>query len=686
MDKYWKENQFVEYLLNLLPTAIFWKNTESIFMGCNQRFADIAKLSSTQDIVGKSDYEMPWGKNQAELYITDDKEVIANKKPKLNIEEKLTSSDGSEIFLLTNKMPLISSTGKVMGILGIFYDISERKNMEIKLNESKIAAESANHAKTEFIANMSHDIRTPLTGVVGMSHILEDSVTDENQKMYAHMLGESGDQLLYMLNGILNVVSADNASDSDLHQDIFDVRSMVNDIYELEHPTTVIKGIELLTYVDESIPKYLISDKTKIHRILLNLIGNAIKFTSMGSVEVNVVLQSKNKNKAIVQFSVADTGVGISTELQDKIFDRFFRVSPSYKGIYTGHGIGLHIAQSYAHLLGGNILLTSKPGVGTTFYFDLSLEISDESSMPIEFPCNDEDTIKQSPKPEVRDEVNAQVESGVISTPTCLLVEDNAIALKMLECLTKKMGFNFISAIDGDKALKLATTQKFDLIITDIGLPILSGIDFTRKFREFEDINNLCHIPVIGLTAHADNEIKQECIDAGMNEDLAKPMTSSRLKDIKQTYFKSKTENSEKLSDKRNEPKPLGADLPNTEEELFELEDFPLLDTTQALSDIGDNVSLLNEILTSMVEIELPKDLNEIEQCYVNNDWDSVERIAHRMKGGLLYCGTSRLAHACQYLERYRKAGLKDKLDKLYEQMKIVADDTLIVLRKWLKK
>ena len=671
-----------------MPGHVYWKDVNGIYLGCNNRQAQSLGFKAGSDIIGKTDFDLPWDTHIAKKFRENDLRIMANGTTE--IVEESSIMGGKESIVLSQKTPITDDNNVVIGILGISIDISDRKILEESIKKAKESAEAANHAKTEFIANMSHDIRTPLTGVVGMSHILEDSVTDANQKEYAHMLGQSGDQLLHMLNGILDVISADNVNDADLHEEAFDVRRMIQDILELEHPTTLVKGLELITHVDERIPNCLISDHTKIHRILLNLLGNAIKFTAKGRVEIDVTVLEKQDKHVTLQFKVSDTGIGIPYELQDKVFDRFFRVTPSYKGLYTGHGVGLHIAQSYAHLLGGNIKLSSEPNVGTSFYFNLTLKIGNETLLAPEL-------IQRTPKTAASSssfiESSADKDAPVITktsnknAPTLLLVEDNAIALKMLECLVSQMGFNFISTMDGESALKLATAQTFDLIITDLGLPALSGKEFARKLRIFEAEHLRTNVPIIGLTAHADDGVRQPCLDAGMNQLLSKPITMNDMLNIKATYFTSQI-NTEDLP-----PTPiptnqavtnLGVDLPNTEDELFQLDSFPLLNTSRALTDLGNNTALLNSILKSMIESELPKDLAEIKQAYDAADWESVERIAHRMKGGLVYCGTSKLVHACQYLERYRKAGHMKYLDALYQQMRKVADETVKAINHWL--
>ena len=667
-DQYWQERGFIDDLINQLPAAIFWKNTESVFLGCNQYFADFAELSSPKEIIGKTDYDLPWGKHEGGLYRRDDQEVMRSQQPKLGIEESQTLSNGKTITLLTNKIPLFSKQKVVVGLLGIFQDITTRKEMERSLEKAKNQAEAANLAKTEFIANMSHDIRTPLSGIIGMSKLLEENLQHPEQKQYAQWVNESGEQLLGLLNGILDVVSTENVSEHVLRNEVFDLRQCIYNIFQLEMPTIALKGLHLRVDIDEAIPQYLVSDRTKLHRILLNLLGNALKFTNIGSVAIEVKLLTHHKEHVKLQFRVLDTGIGIPDALQKNVFDRFFRVCPSYKGVYPGQGVGLHIAQLYARLLGGEINLTSQVGIGTIFYFDLSFAISHSKQVA----QNNESSIRSDPAETKR-------------TPHLLLVEDNRIALRMAEKIAANAGCLFTSAIDGEHALKLAQSVDFDLIITDIGLPGISGYELTHRLRNWETSLNKEPVPIVGLTAHTQAEAKAACLRSGMNDVYSKPVS---LKTIKAMICKY-TSSTETPPPNHNAPShtvssgKLGRDLPNKEDELFALDTFPILDINTAIKNLG-NEDLLREILQLMLDKAIPDDITAIEKARAENNWELVEKLAHKMKGGAVYCGTVRMQYACQYLERYRKAGHNSVLDALYLQLMHVLEETKQHIEQWL--
>ncbi len=299
-------------------------------------------------------------------------------KKDFSVEEEVSLPNSTQKhFFLSKKSALISCDGKVKGIIGISFDITERKQYEEEIKSSKKAAEAANHAKTEFIANMSHDIRTPLSGVVGLGGIVEKEVSDPRVKAKIHDMIKSADELLNMLNEILDVVSMDDISVQNIHSEPFDLHHVVQTIVDLEQSSVDLKKIQLLQSIDNKIPRILIGDHKKIHHILLNLVGNAIKFTQTGHVSIDITLSKVLDDEVELLFMVSDTGIGIPKESMPKVFELFYKVTPSYKGLGKGHGVGLHIAKTYTEILGGKINVESEINKGSKFYFSLPLRVAD---------------------------------------------------------------------------------------------------------------------------------------------------------------------------------------------------------------------------------------------------------------------------------------------------------------------
>jgi two-component system, OmpR family, aerobic respiration control sensor histidine kinase ArcB len=516
-----------------------------------------------------------------------------------------------------------------------------------------------------------------------MSHILENEVQRASEKEHATIIHQSGEQLLSLLNGVLDLITVDSSNEDMVLHESFDVRRVIRDVIELEQSAVEAKHLKIETHVDEAIPLFLIGDKMKLHRIILNLVGNAIKFTLEGHIEINAQLQSIEDNSAKILFSVKDTGIGIPDELQDKVFDRFFKVSPSYKELYTGNGIGLHIAQKYIDLMGGNIQLESTLGVGTTFSFTVSMNIGqapehEEHTSPIERLK----TSSSPPAPLERDELRTPTQPSLPTNPNLyqvLLVEDNAPALYVLNMMMKLFEAQISTAVDAEAAFDLVKSHSFDLIITDLGLPGQSGDEMTSLIRAFEHEYHLKPATIIGLTGHALGEITKQCLDAGMNEVYQKPMRPEVLKNLMDKLMAPK-QKPESFAKEAPSIGGLGMNLPETERQLFEMNLYPLVDMNVAIQLLG-NEEMVRTIFNSLKDQGITGDLAIIKKAHETRDWVTIEHYTHKIKGGACY-GTVRLYYALLYMERYLKAGHTHCAEELYVQMLRVIDETLVYLDK----
>ncbi|ADG25510.1 ATP-binding protein [Legionella pneumophila serogroup 1] len=518
-------------VIDKIPCYVYWKNTSFEYMGCNEMAAKFFGFKSTSDIIGKNDFDLFQDPDFAKNYQEQDKQVFSTGEPILKMPSDLKDRNGMVTNTLVSKVPITNLSGSIVGLVGITVDVTE-------LTKAKEAAEAANQAKTAFIANMSHDIRTPLTGVIGMSELLENTVKDPEQKEEAHMLHDSGEELLNMLNDILDDVHAGFMDKEDIRIETFDLYQCIEDLVKLERPTTVMKHLELIVHIGKSVPRYIQSDRKKIHRVLLNLLGNAIKFTPKGQITIQVACLEVSGKNIHLQFKVSDTGIGIPTSLQEKVFERFFRISPSYKGIYKGHGLGLHIAQSYVNLLGGHIALISEEGKGTTFYFDIPCQTGTQKKIKTNKLTNSSKKIDSSLPTSSNSQLTPKLSSKTEeNSPYVLLVEDNNIALKVLELILSNEGYRFKSASNGEEALALIQTESFDLVITDLGLPGISGCELSVKIREWEKKHSKKPLPVIGLTGHTKDSSEKGCLASGMNNVFTKPVTPELIRNIINKYL-----------------------------------------------------------------------------------------------------------------------------------------------------
>jgi PAS domain S-box-containing protein len=630
-DLYWQSHDFINQLIEQVPAAIFWKNKNSVFLGCNRFFANLAAIDDPKDIIGKTDFDLPWGKYQAERYIADDREVMRSQKPKLNIEESQTLDDGQEYVLLTNKIPLFDDKGEVIGILAIFHDITRRKMMERSLEQAKINAEMANHAKSEFIANMSHDIRTPLTGVIGLSFHLYEQLIDPHSKQIAKWIYDSGEQLLGLLNSVLDLVDIDNTNDEDLNCEVFFLDKLIDELIDLHIPAAISKGIEIKTILDDRLPLCVKGDRAKLYRIILNLFSNAIKFTDEGVVEAEIHLLEVNSSRAHFQFKIMDTGIGIPLELQPYVFERFYRAHPSYKGLFKGHGLGLHIAKKYVELMGGGLRVSSIPHQGSTFFFDIWMDIAHS---PIQLSVNTSNSI-----PFIEDNGFRFCDIQL------MLVEDNAIAQIMFDIYAKTLGIKldiFQNAMDAFSAFQ---NKSYHMLITDIGLPDCSGFELAHMIRAYEKENMLIPVPIIGLTAHAHNGITSKCLACGMQDILSKPISKHILSETILSHCG--------LKNSATYPPDSEQGHQQLAQELFSYsayEGFPLLEMDVALKQFG-SYPLLTQMLRLFLQDDLIHAKEQSISMHESNNLNELGAIVHRIHGATVYCATERLKRISVQLE-----------------------------------
>lgn len=517
-----KEQLLLDSLIDSVPAEIFWKDKSLVYLGCNKGFVNSLDLKDKSDVIGKTDFDLPVDRKDSHFYRDDDLQIIRSKVGKLDIVERQFVNGKKERILSTSKVPLFDDQGEVYGILGVCRDITEHKRSEDKLKQAIAMAEQANYTKSEFIANMSHDIRTPLSGVVGISQLLVDTLSSSEHQQQAQWIHECGVQLLSLLNDILTVIASDDDSTKySEKEEVFCLRQCLDDLVHLERPSTEMKGIALDVNIDSDTPDFLYGDRSSLYRILLNLLGNAIKFTTVGGVRVDVKVLEMSEDKVCLHFVVSDTGIGIPEDLQNKVFDRFYRANPSYKGVYSGHGIGLHIANSYVKRMGGELQFASAVGDGTSFYFDLCFKIAEGQKIDVM-----DKHLHHSA------ESDSTIVTNTSDSPIILLVEDNYVALKVLESIAKLVNIRFVSANDGESALEIATRQNFNLIITDIGLPGISGKELARKLRAWEKMQDRQEVPIVGLTAHVRDQVREKCIDAGMNDAYSKPIDLQTMNEI----------------------------------------------------------------------------------------------------------------------------------------------------------
>lgn len=408
--------------------------------------------------------------------------------------------------------------GESTHFVAIVRDVSEWKALREELISAKAQADNANKAKGEFLANMSHEVRTPINGVIGMTELSLATKLDDEQKDYLETVYESAKSLLRVINDILDFSKID-AGKMTLDIALFDVREYLQRMLGDLALRARQKGIVFEYDFDKRIPRYVNGDAYRLRQILVNLISNAIKFTEHGVVKLIVSAIDGEDDWVKIRFSVRDTGIGITSEQKKDIFKAFSQGDASITRRYGGSGLGLVISSNLVNLMGGHIEMESEFGMGSLFYFDLKFDLSGNSSANLSQRVDESDQIA----PEAL--INSSPDSRVADI---LIVEDNLINQKLTKEILVKAGHKVTVADNGLRALDLAKERLFDVILMDIQMPVMDGLEATRLIRLMERESG-GHVPIIALTAHAMVGDHQRFIEGGMDAYISKPISSNAL-------------------------------------------------------------------------------------------------------------------------------------------------------------
>ncbi len=397
----------------------------------------------------------------------------------------------------------------------------EKDSLVENLKLERTAAETANNAKSDFLAAMSHEIRTPLNGVLGMIGVLEGTPLSDQQRGYVKTIHLSANTLLSLISNILDFSSIE-AEKVVITKLPFDPSAVCREVAELFGFTVKSKGLSLLLHIDSKFAGNFIGDANRLRQILINLVGNAVKFTEKGTIELKLKVQDENEEGVLFHFSVCDTGVGIPADKMPLLFNKFSQISESLKHRAQGSGLGLAICKGLVTLLGGEIGVDSNTSKGSCFWFKIRLARSNQSEMTSSVTSV---------------EMVHPAESGILDGLHILVADDVELNRMIMEINLEKEGCRVDVAEDGVEATEMAMKSNYDIILMDCVMPQMDGYEATVKIRELESATNR-HVPIIALTANAIVGEREKCIAAGMDDFLTKPFNIEEVLDTIRRWSK----------------------------------------------------------------------------------------------------------------------------------------------------
>jgi len=577
-----KEVNDLKYALDEASIVVIMDNDGKI-LSVNDKFCKISKYSK-EELIGSTHKIL-----NSDYHPTSFWKEVWDTISMGNVwsgEIKNKAKDGSYYWTQSSIIPFLDELGNPIQYIAIRTDITEQKALEKALRAAKEEADKNARIKENFLANMSHEIRTPMNGVFGFSRLLLQTKVDSTQQKYAQSIYSSAENLLAVINDILDVSKMESGKFEIKNSD-FDLADKIKSVLKILQVSLDQKGLGLIVEIDEKIPSCIVAAPNRIGQVLINLVGNAIKFTEKGKIHLKVHLQEEK----VLLFEVVDTGIGIPEDKWDTVFDSFMQIESYITREYEGTGLGLSISKELVRLMGGEIALKSEVGKGSTFYFTIPFEFCKE--------VKESSTFKENVLLK-----HLKVNDGV----KVLVAEDHPVNQELAIIYLGLLNCSYELVENGKDAVEKAANTKFDIILMDIQMPQMDGIEATRQIRAFDK-----DTPIIAMTAHALEKEKQGCLDIGMNDYLTKPFKAEELEEFIIKYVKKETQKIKslvKVLTKETDAKPIFSEV---------------------LAEMGGNQNLVNDLL-SIFKVELVRFIDEMGLAIDLEDWAQMRGLKHRIK------------------------------------------------------
>ncbi len=680
----------LQTLLDNIPDSIYFKDRQSRFIRISQGMAEKFSFSEANYVLGKTDADI-FTSEHAENALEDERQIMLTGQPIVAQIERETWPDRADSFCSTTKMPLFDETGHIVGTFGISRDVTELKRVEEALRHAQLSAEQANQAKSEFLAKMSHEIRTPMNGILGLSQLLADTRLDGQQHSFVEMIQESARSLMGIINDILDFSKIESGK-FELETIPIHFRDCVESAVRSLQYRADEKNLTLAFHIESQVPNYVYGDPTRLRQIIVNLIGNAIKFTDAGEIVINVKYACGPPAESLVTllFSVKDTGIGVTPAQQQRIFEAFTQADSTTTRRYGGTGLGLSIVAELVKMMGGRLWVESQPDVcpGSDFLFNAKFAIA--------------------PTPKHAEGGNAlttyiEKSTSPVRRLNVLVAEDGAVNQVVARGLFERSGHGLVIAEDGKQAIEAWRTKSFDAIFMDVQMPVMDGLEATRIIRQEEKQKLPNHrVPIIAMTAAAMKGDRERFLAADMDDYLSKPIDFDEFERILDRLAQAASTNSPTFeSDTQIGVQPSEVEVgfqPSDREADKPKKGGPSATASRRVQPSAPR-GMLNfdapfarlkcnhqqqKTLIETLQREIRQRMDELTRGRASNDLPTVIRASHSLKSAVGLFEAKELTALAADFEQAARDGHLDIAIKLYPDVIKKCDEALQEIDSWL--